>query len=63
MLKKLKLWWFNFTHIQCDYCSETCEQWYEAWLFEVEDYKGEVICIKCINNLPNQKNIVYCNRD
>jgi hypothetical protein len=59
MIEKIKKWWFRITHIKCDYCKEPIEEYYDAFLFPVKEYKGNCICINCIKKLPKQKNIVY----
>lgn len=59
MKEKIKKWWFKISHVKCDYCKEPVEIYYEAYLFPIEEYKGNRICEKCIKNLPDQKNIVY----
>ena len=58
-MNKIKKWWFRLTHIKCNYCKEPVETYYDAWMFPIEEYKGERICMDCIKKLPNQKNIVY----
>jgi hypothetical protein len=59
MIEKIKKWWFRITHIKCDYCKEHVEEYYDAFLFSVNEYEGHRICIDCIKKLPNQKNIDY----
>ena len=58
MIDKLKKWWFKITHIKCNYCKQPCEIWYEAYCFPIREYKGNVICPKCIDELPDQDKII-----
>jgi hypothetical protein len=57
---KFKTWWFNLTHVKCNYCQKPVSVYYDAYLFNIsiQDYKGDKICIDCINKLPNRKDII-----
>lgn len=59
MLSKIKDWWFRITHVKCDYCKKPVEVYYDAWMFPVDEYKGPSICMPCVKNIKDQKNIVY----
>jgi len=57
MISRLKKWFFRITHIKCSYCKEPCKTYYEAYLFPIKEYKGDIICYDCINKLPDQHKI------
>ena len=55
MTEKIKKWWFKISHVKCDYCKEPVAEYYDAYLFTVPEYKGDRICLKCIEQLSKQK--------
>ena len=58
MFEKLKNFWFNLTHVKCDYCKTPVKEYYDAFSFGVPEYKGNRICIECIEKLPKKRNII-----
>lgn len=56
MLKKIRQWWFNISHVKCDYCKKPVDVYYDAYLFPVKEYKGNRICKECISKIPLGKN-------
>lgn len=56
MKNKFKNWWFNISHVKCDYCKKPVELYYDAYLFPVKEYKGDRICIECIGKIPLNEN-------
>ena len=59
MIKRFKKWWFNFTHVKCDYCKTPIKLYYDAYLFPIKEYKGHKICIDCIKELDGD---IYLSR-
>jgi len=61
-MNKFKKWWFGLTHVKCNYCKEPLEEYYDACLFPIENWKGNIICKDCIkkeSKLSKNETIIY----
>lgn len=57
-MNKLKIWWKNLFLPKCDYCDQKVPVVWEAFNLPIQgEYKGNNICEKCIDKLPQNQMI------